>query len=119
MKQRLSDYIREELLDGRIYRDLKEDDDLLTTGLVDSLGMMSLVTFIEDEFGIRVPPEDVTPRKLQHHRCHCELSGDPPSRQMTDRSSRPFRLVLRRGAPGGRTALSALALETMSGRDQC
>ena len=31
MKQRLSDYIREELLDGHIYRDLKEDDDLLTT----------------------------------------------------------------------------------------
>lgn len=60
MKQRLSDYIREELLDGHIYRDLKEDDDLLTTGLVDSLGMMSLVTFIEDEFGVRVPPEDVT-----------------------------------------------------------
>ena len=60
MKQRLSDYSREELLDGHIYRDLKEDDDLLTTGLVDSLGMMSLVTFIEDEFGVRVPPEDVT-----------------------------------------------------------
>lgn len=60
MKEALGTYIREELLDGRIYSQLSEDDDLLTTGLVDSLGMMSLVAFIEEEFGIRVPPEDVT-----------------------------------------------------------
>ena len=60
MKEILISYIRDELLDGRIYADLKEDDDLLTSGLVDSLGMMTLVTFIEETIGIRVPPEDVT-----------------------------------------------------------
>ena len=60
MKNVLRTYIREELLDGRIYADLTDDDDLLTSELVDSLGMMSLVTFIEDRFDIRVPPEDVT-----------------------------------------------------------
>lgn len=60
MRNVLRTYIREELLDGRIYADLTDDDDLLTSELVDSLGMMTLVTFIEDRFGIRVPPEDVT-----------------------------------------------------------
>jgi len=39
---------------------LSDDDDLLTSGLVDSLGMMSLVAFIEEQFGVAVPPEDVT-----------------------------------------------------------
>ncbi len=36
------------------------DDDLLLTGLVDSIGIMSLVMHIETELGIPVPPEDVT-----------------------------------------------------------
>lgn len=60
MREKLREYVANELLDGRIYGQLGEEDDLLTSGLVDSLGIMSLVTFIEEEFGIRVPPEDVT-----------------------------------------------------------
>lgn len=39
---------------------LSPDDDLLLTGLVDSIGIMSLVMHIETELGIPVPPEDVT-----------------------------------------------------------
>lgn len=61
MKERLIRYISEELLgqpegaaDG-----IAPDEDLLG-GRVDSLGIMSLVFFIEQELGIRVPPEDVT-----------------------------------------------------------
>lgn len=60
MKQVIHDYVTTELVDGRIYANLSDDDDLLTSGLVDSLGMMSLVAFIEERFGIAVPPEDVT-----------------------------------------------------------
>ena len=37
-----------------------EDDNLLTGGLIDSLGMMRLVDFIEQNFDLRVRPEDVT-----------------------------------------------------------
>lgn len=39
---------------------LAEDDDLLTSGRINSLGIMRLVTFIEEEFKVSVPPEDVT-----------------------------------------------------------
>ncbi|MEM9603324.1 MAG: acyl carrier protein [Pseudomonadota bacterium] len=39
--------------------ELPDDHDLLMSGLVDSLGVMRLVGFIEETSGISVPAEDV------------------------------------------------------------
>lgn len=58
MKDILKRYIENML--GNRERGLKDDDNLLMTGVVDSVGMMSLVVFIEDTFDLSVPPEDVT-----------------------------------------------------------
>ena len=52
----LRDYICNTLLDGR---EIARDENLLLSGLLDSLGVMSLVTFIETKFAIEVPFEDV------------------------------------------------------------
>lgn len=54
----LQRFIVEELLlgDGEV----TEDEDILTTGLVDSIGIVRLLGFIEDELGVAIPPEDVT-----------------------------------------------------------
>jgi len=54
----LLDYIRDELLDEA--DDIAADDNLLADGMVDSLGMLRLMDFIEQTFGITVPPEDFT-----------------------------------------------------------
>jgi acyl carrier protein len=56
----LIDFIRSDLLGGRGPASLGPDDDLLGSGLVDSLGVMRLIGFIEQELGIKVPPGDVT-----------------------------------------------------------
>jgi acyl carrier protein len=40
--------------------DLDDDTSLLLGGLVDSLGIVRLVTFLEDSLAIKVPLEDVT-----------------------------------------------------------
>lgn len=40
--------------------ELAGDTPLLTSGLVDSLGIVRLVVFIEDKLGIKVPLEDIT-----------------------------------------------------------
>ncbi len=39
---------------------LQDHDDLLLSGIVDSLGVVRLVTFIEDELRTPVPAGDVT-----------------------------------------------------------
>lgn len=65
MKSVLANYIDDRLLNGRVQGGVSEDDDLLGSGLLDSLGIMQLVLFIETEFAMDVPPEDVTIENFQ------------------------------------------------------
>lgn len=62
MKERLAAYIGQELVDRTVHgdREIAFDEDLLGSGLLDSLGIMSLVIFIEQEMAIDIPAEDVT-----------------------------------------------------------
>lgn len=53
----LSEYIAAELLDGQ---QVGRDDDLVADGMIDSLGFVRLVSFIQDSFNVVVPAEDLT-----------------------------------------------------------
>jgi len=55
----LKEYIREELMNGS-NGELDESENLLAAGIIDSLGILRLVSFVEEKFGIEVPDEDVT-----------------------------------------------------------
>ena len=55
----LTTFITSELLKGRTIT-LAPSDDLLLSGLVDSLGILRLIGYIEDQLGIEVPPQHVT-----------------------------------------------------------
>jgi acyl carrier protein len=44
---------------------LKPDEDLLEQGIIDSLGIMKLIVFLEETFGIKVSDEDVVPENFQ------------------------------------------------------
>jgi len=57
-KSALMEYVRDEFVKNP-KAVINENDDLLSSGLIDSLGILKLVSFIEDRFGIRVPDEDV------------------------------------------------------------
>jgi acyl carrier protein len=52
-------YIKKEIIESEL-DELKEDDELLSTGLVDSMGIMRIVRFIEKTFKISIPFEDMT-----------------------------------------------------------
>lgn len=52
-------YIQENLLAGKGEIELLPEDDLLGSGLLDSLGVMRLVGFVEETFNIKIPPEDI------------------------------------------------------------
>ena len=60
MIEELSRYITEDLINDPDFGTLEKDEDLLGSGLLDSLGMMRLVGFIENTYGIKVPTEDLT-----------------------------------------------------------
>ncbi|KPK10480.1 MAG: hypothetical protein AMJ56_07905 [Anaerolineae bacterium SG8_19] len=64
-QEAIKQYLTKELLSDHKNLNLSVDDNLLIGGLVDSLGIMRLINFIEQNFNIRVPPEDVT---IEHFR---------------------------------------------------
>ena len=55
----LLDYVKKELLRGR-NANLTVDTDLLGTGIVDSLGVLQIVAFVDERLGKQIPDEDVT-----------------------------------------------------------
>jgi acyl carrier protein len=50
-------FISSTLLDGR---SLAADDDLLLSGTLDSLGVMTVVAFLEKQMGKSIPAPDIT-----------------------------------------------------------
>ena len=52
-------YIQNNLLTGKGEIELSPEDDLLGSGLIDSMGVMRLVGFVEETFKIKIPPEDI------------------------------------------------------------
>jgi len=60
LAQKLTSYIMSDVLLDSTQTELAVDDDLLEDGLVDSLGIMRLLAYIETEFGFAVPAQDVT-----------------------------------------------------------
>ena len=59
MRDRVARYIAADLLNQSDLV-IGEDEDLLVSGLLDSLSVMSLIHYIEQDLGIEVPAEDVT-----------------------------------------------------------
>ena len=54
----LTEFVLEELAKGR-KSVIQPEDDLLGEGIIDSLGILQLVAFIEEKFNFQVPDEDV------------------------------------------------------------
>jgi acyl carrier protein len=53
-------YIAENFLYARAEKSLPDDASLLASGVLDSLGVMELVGFVEQTFGLTVAPEHIT-----------------------------------------------------------
>ena len=60
----LMEYIKEEFLRGR-HANLTDNDDLLNSGILNSLAILQLVAHIEEQLGIEVPVEDVVYENFQ------------------------------------------------------
>ena len=60
LTRKLIAYIMSDVLLDSSQFELAANDDLLEDGLVDSLGIMKLLAYIESEFGFAVPAQDVT-----------------------------------------------------------
>jgi acyl carrier protein len=59
--QKIKEFIVEEFMPDVPVDELDEDFDLLTGGVVDSLGLLKVVAWLEDEFDIAVDDSELGP----------------------------------------------------------
>ena len=59
----IRDYIVEHHLDGQA--DLDRRTPLLEWGVIDSVALTDVLAFVEDEFDVAVPAEELTPENLR------------------------------------------------------
>lgn len=62
--ERIRRYVRENFLYMRPEFEFADDENLLAHGIIDSLGAVELLGFVQDEFSITVEDEEVTERNL-------------------------------------------------------
>ena len=58
MKEKIIEYITTQLINEE-NAVITEDEDLLGSGVLDSISAMKLISFIEESFEIKVNPEDM------------------------------------------------------------
>jgi acyl carrier protein len=62
---RVRDFVGSELDKEKRYGLLKDTDSLIETGIIDSLGIMRLLAYLESEFSIRLADEDLVPENFE------------------------------------------------------
>lgn len=61
----LKNYITEEFIPDGNNDHLTDDLDLIASGVIDSLGVLKLVAFIENTYDITLEPEEIDPENLK------------------------------------------------------
>jgi len=64
VKKKLKVFIRDKFLLGDGSKVPNDDDSFLERGVIDSTGVLELVSFIEETFNIRVEDEELVPDNL-------------------------------------------------------
>lgn len=57
---KLIEFVKKDLARGKGVTELSEADDLVEAEVMDSLGIMKLILFLEENFGIKIADEDLT-----------------------------------------------------------
>ncbi len=63
-KDTIREFISVEILQDALATSLTDQDLLIESGVIDSLGIMTLLTFLEDKFSIQIPGEDLMPENF-------------------------------------------------------
>ncbi len=57
-------FITSNFLFGQTGTTLTDDQSFLESGIIDSTGMLELVTFVEEQYGIKVDDDELVPENL-------------------------------------------------------
>ncbi|HFC54141.1 MAG TPA: acyl carrier protein [Gammaproteobacteria bacterium] len=69
IKTAVREYISENFLMGQSDIQVDDDTSFLEIGLLDSTGVIELVSYLEEEFGIQVEDDEISPENLDSLDC--------------------------------------------------
>jgi len=61
----IKEFILKEFLEGEDPNELRSETPLVSSGILDSLATLKLITFLEEEFGISVEPHEADEEHLE------------------------------------------------------
>lgn len=64
-KETIRQFVKNELMRGKKVSDLELTDNLIETGVIDSLGIQILISFLEKNFSISIADEDLIPDNFE------------------------------------------------------
>ena len=64
IRTEIRDFINDNFMMGRDSSELKDSISLLELGIIDSTGVLELVNFIEESYGITIEDDELTPENL-------------------------------------------------------
>jgi acyl carrier protein len=62
--ERTRAYVRENFLYMRPDWKLRDEDLLIGSGVIDSIGVVELIAFLEEAFGVTIPEDEITEQNL-------------------------------------------------------
>ncbi len=64
VKESIKEYIVNELVVDKQYDSLSDSDQLIESGIIDSLGIMKLIGFIEDNLSVQIDDMELIPENF-------------------------------------------------------
>lgn len=77
VKQKIKEFILTEICEdlGLDLQDIDDDKKLIEEGILDSLGILKLLSFLDEELNISIPAEKVNLENFENLNTICELIG--------------------------------------------
>ena len=69
----MEQFIQEQIIKGQKNVDLQQSTNLIEEGIIDSLGIMKLLTFIEESFDLQISDEELLPENFESLKAICDM----------------------------------------------
>ena len=69
----LEQFIQDEIIKGQKDIDLQQSTNLIDEGIIDSLGIMKLLTFIEESYKLQISDEELLPENFESLKAICAM----------------------------------------------
>lgn len=64
VKESIKNYVITELVNDKQYSNLSDTDQLIESGIIDSLGIMKLIGFLEDNLSVHIDDMELVPENF-------------------------------------------------------